>query len=135
MIMTLVTVTVDMFRLKMGAPLIGTMNIRLVIVTIDMFRLKMRSVTAVEVAKATRSPNGVNVELCHYLLNLKRGSMSMKTKSLQNLVKSNQLNFIPRSQNTIMLAHHLLFLLSLHADEVHTHFSADVPRVQPTCLE
>ena len=58
-----------------------------------------------------------------------------KTKSLQNLVKSNQLNFIPRSQNTIMLAHHLLFLLSLHADEVHTHLSADVPRIQPTCLE
>ena len=107
----------------------------MVIVTIDMFRLKMRSVTAVEVAKATRSPNGVNVELCHYLLNLKRGSMSKKTKSLQNLVKSNQLNFIPRSQNTIMLAHHLLFLLSLHADQVHTHLSADVPRVQPTCLE
>ena len=106
----------------------------LVIVTIDMFRLKMRRVTAVEVAKATRSPNGVNVELCHYLLNLKRGSMSKKTKSLQNLVKSNQLNFIPRSQNTIMIAHHLLFLLSLHADEVHTHLSADVPRVQPACL-
>ena len=43
----------------------------LVIVTVDMFRLKMRRVTAVEVAKATRSPNGVNVELRHYLLNLK----------------------------------------------------------------
>lgn len=66
--------------------------------SVDMFRLKMWSVTAVEVAKATRSPNGVNVELCHYLLN------------------------------------HLLFLLSLHADEVHTHLSADVPCVQPTCL-
>lgn len=47
------------------------MNIRFVIITVDMFRLKMRRVTAVEVAKATRSPNRVNIELCHYLLNLK----------------------------------------------------------------
>ena len=43
-----------------------------------MFRLKMWSVTAVEVAKAARSPNGVNVELCHYLLNLKRGSIKRR---------------------------------------------------------
>ena len=35
---------------------------------------------------------------------------------------------------TFTITYHLLLLLCLHADEVHAHLPADVPRVQPARL-
>ena len=42
----------------------------MMMMTVDVSRLKMRSITAVEVAEASRSPNRVDVELCQDFLNL-----------------------------------------------------------------
>ena len=42
----------------------------MMMMTVDVSRLKMRSITAMEVAEASRSPNRVDVELCQDFLNL-----------------------------------------------------------------
>ena len=73
----------------------------MMMMTVDVSRLKMRSITAVEVAEASRSPNGVDVELCQDFLNLNNLQschnliMMMMMMTMMTMIKTASPSFAP----------------------------------------